>query len=84
MEWIWDFPGSLVVKIPTLTLHEAQVQSLVRELDLVCCNEDPTTKTWHSQKKKEWKNKTNEKNFNGMNLMSDLAFHKLCDQRQVK
>jgi len=52
MEWIWDFPGSLVVKIPTLTLHEAQVQSLVRELDLVCCNEDPTTKTWHSQKKK--------------------------------
>ena len=59
MEWIWDFPGSLVVKTPTLPLHEAQVQFLVRELDLVCHNEDPTTKTWHSQKKEKKKKKKN-------------------------
>ena len=36
-----DFPGGPVAKTPRSQMQGAQVQSLVRELDPSCCNEDP-------------------------------------------
>ena len=34
----WDFSSGPVAKTPHSEVVEAQVQSLVRELDLTCCN----------------------------------------------